>query len=81
MSTNHARTRAQQRAIPPLVDRLLDEFGDEAYDGHGAIRVYFSHRSRGRMERAFGSHAGTRWVGRTGCSPAACARASGPRQS
>jgi hypothetical protein len=50
-------TRTQQRAIPPLVVRLLDEFGDEAYDGHGAIRVYFSHSSRRRTERAFGRHA------------------------
>jgi hypothetical protein len=57
MSTRHAHIRAQQRAIPPLVDRLLDEFGYEAYDGHGAIRVYFSHGSRRRMERAFGRHA------------------------
>jgi len=34
------------------VDRLLDEFGEEQHDGHGAIRVFFSHRSVRRMERA-----------------------------
>jgi hypothetical protein len=54
MDTTHARVRAQQRAIPPLVDRLLDEFGEEEHDGHGAIRVYFSHASVRRMEREFG---------------------------
>ena len=52
--TKHAQVRAQQRAIPPLVDRLLDEFGEEQHDGHGAIRVFFSHRSVRRMERALG---------------------------
>ena len=54
METRHAERRAQQRAIPPLVDRLLDEFGEEAHDGQGAIRVFFSHRSVRRMEKAFG---------------------------
>lgn len=57
MNTQHAQIRAQQRAIPPLVDRLLDEFGDEEHDGHGCIRVFFSHASVRRMERAFGRHA------------------------
>lgn len=57
MQTKHAQVRAQQRAIPPLVDRLLDEFGDEEHDGRGAIRVYFSQASRRRMERALGHQA------------------------
>ena len=52
--TRHAAVRAQQRAIPPLVDRLLDEFGDEEHDGHGCVRVYFSRQSIKRMEKAFG---------------------------
>lgn len=52
--TKHAQLRAQQRCLPPFVDRLLDEFGEELHDGHGAIKVYFSHRSVRRMERAFG---------------------------
>lgn len=52
--TRHARLRAQQRAIPPIVDRLLDEFGEELHDGHGAVRVFFSRRSVRRMEQAFG---------------------------
>jgi hypothetical protein len=53
-STKHAAVRAQQRAIPPFVDRLLDEFGEEEHDGHGCIRVFFSHNSIRRMERALG---------------------------
>jgi hypothetical protein len=52
--TKHAQVRAQQRAIPPLVDRLLDEFGEELHDGRGAIRVFFSRRSIRHMERALG---------------------------
>lgn len=54
MQTHHAAIRAQQRAIPPFVDRLLDEFGEEEHDGHGCVRLYFSHRSVRRMERALG---------------------------
>ncbi len=54
METRHAERRAQQRAIPPLVDRLLDEFGEEEHDGHGCIRVFFSHRSVRKMEQALG---------------------------
>ena len=50
----HAQARLQQRAIPPLIDQWLDEFGDEEYDGRGAVRVYFSRHSIRRMERAFG---------------------------
>jgi hypothetical protein len=50
----HARARLQQRAIPPLIDKWLDEFGDEEYDGCGAVRIFFSRRSIRRMERAFG---------------------------
>ena len=56
MQTKHAAARAQQRAIPPFVDRLLDEFGEEIHDGQGAIRVFFSHRSVRRMEQALGHH-------------------------
>jgi hypothetical protein len=54
MQTKHAAIRAQQRAIPPFVDRLLDEFGQEEYDGRGAIRIYFNHQSVRRMESALG---------------------------
>jgi len=50
----HARARLQQRGIPPLIDQWLDEFGDQEYDGRGAVRVFFSRRSIRRMERTFG---------------------------
>lgn len=52
--SKHAAIRAQQRALPPFVDFLLDEFGEELHDGNGAVRVYFSHKSIRRMEQAFG---------------------------
>ena len=50
----HAQTRAQQRAIPPLIEQWLDEYGEEDYDGHGARRIFFSKRSIRKMERDFG---------------------------
>jgi hypothetical protein len=53
-NTKHADVRAQQRALPPFVDFLLDAFGEELHDGHGGIRVFFSHKSIRRMEQAFG---------------------------
>lgn len=52
--TKHAAIRAQQRGIPPLVDRWLDEFGEEEHDGHGYVKLYFSRRSVRAMERALG---------------------------
>ena len=53
--SQHARMRAQQRGIPPLIEHWLDEFGEEQYDGHGAVVRYFSRRSIRRMERTFGA--------------------------
>jgi len=52
--TNHARTRSQQRGIPPLIEEWLDEFGELEYDGHGGVTRYFSRYSIRRMERVFG---------------------------
>ena len=52
--SKHADVRARQRAIPPFVDRLLDEFGEELHDGRGCVRVFFNHSSVRRMERALG---------------------------
>ena len=51
---SHAAKRAQQRGIPPLVIQWLDEFGEERYDGHGAVLKFFSHSSIRAMEKAFG---------------------------
>jgi hypothetical protein len=42
MNTRHAEVRAQQRGIPPMVDQLLDLYGQEEYDGHGAITLYLN---------------------------------------
>ena len=55
LRSRHADTRARQRAIPPLIELWLDEFGEVEHDGHGGVRRYFSHRSIRRMEREFGS--------------------------
>jgi len=53
--TIHAAIRSQQRGIPPLVIQWLDQFGEECYDGHGAVIRYFSRASRREMEREFGN--------------------------
>jgi hypothetical protein len=53
--TYHAVIRSQQRGIPPLIVQWLDLFGEEQFDGHGAIIRYFSRASRREMEREFGS--------------------------
>lgn len=55
MNTAHAKARAQQRGIPPLIDHWLDEFGEMEYDGHGGVIRFFSHASVRAMEREFGS--------------------------
>jgi len=52
--TKHAQVRMQQRAIPPLIESWLDEFGEEEYDGHGGVRVFFSRRSIRRLEQTVG---------------------------
>lgn len=54
--TKHCRTRNQQRCLPPVVHHWLTEFGEEQYDGHGGVRIYFSHRSIRSMERVLGRH-------------------------
>jgi hypothetical protein len=51
--TYHAAIRSQQRAVPQLILQWLDQYGEEQYDGHGAIIRYFSRRA---MEREFGSN-------------------------
>lgn len=51
MASRHARTRTQQRGIPPLIDLWLDQYGEEQYDGHGGVVIYFDHRSKGAIRR------------------------------
>lgn len=53
-NTQHAMLRAQQRCIPPMVDQLLDLYGQEEHDGHGAIILYLNKKSIKSMERDLG---------------------------
>lgn len=52
--TRHAITRMQQRGIPPMVDQLLDLYGQEEHDGHGAVTLYLNKNSIRNIERDFG---------------------------
>jgi hypothetical protein len=54
MQTQHALKRSQQRGIPPLVQHWLLDYGEENFDGHGAIIRYFTPQSIRSMERDFG---------------------------
>jgi hypothetical protein len=54
MSTRHADGRAQQRGIPPMIQQLLDLYGEEEHDGHGGVIRYFSKESINQMERDLG---------------------------
>lgn len=54
MQTQHAAKRSPQRGIPPLVQHWLLDYGEENFDGHGAIGRYFSPQSIRNMERDFG---------------------------
>ena len=54
IKTNHAQHRAQQRGIPPLIDQLLEMYGQEQHDGHGAVILYLDKASLRRMERDMG---------------------------
>ena len=51
--THHARARLQQRAIPPLVIGLLEQFGSVARCG-GAERLTFDKAARRRLARELG---------------------------
>lgn len=54
MQTRHAEVRAQQRGIPPFIDQILDLYGHEEYDGHGAVLIFFDKKSIRRMEQDMG---------------------------
>lgn len=54
MQTQHAILRSQQRGIPPLIQDWLLAYGEETFDGRGAIIRYFTAHSIRRMERDFG---------------------------
>lgn len=49
--TRHARSRMQQRGIPPaLVDRVL-RYGREVHDHHGAVVVLIDRAAGERLRR------------------------------
>ena len=50
--THHASKRMQQRGIPESVLPLLFEYGEEEYDHHGTMLLYFNKRARQRLARA-----------------------------
>lgn len=54
MNTKHAAIRCQQRGIPPLIDQLLDQYGEEQYDGHGGVLVFLTKQSIRSVERDWG---------------------------
>lgn len=54
MFTKHAIAQGQKRGILPITDELLDRYGQEQYDGHGAIVVFMTMASRRAMERDWG---------------------------
>ena len=56
MFTKHAKIRNQQRCIPPIIHDWLDQYGDEIFDGHGYIKVFFSKKSIKIMAKEFGSN-------------------------
>lgn len=50
----HYSVRGQQRGLPPFVGMLLDAYGCQQYDGHGAIIRYFNKINRRQMEHNVG---------------------------
>lgn len=49
--THHAAKRMQQRGIPERVLPLLFEYGEEEYDHHGTVLLFFNKRARQRMAK------------------------------
>lgn len=54
MNTRHAEVRAQQRGIPPMIEQLLELYGQEEHDGRGAIMLYLNKSSIKSMKRDLG---------------------------
>ena len=52
--TQHARVRAQQRGLPPLIIDWLLGYGTSSADGHGGMVYYFDRRGRRQLERDCG---------------------------
>ena len=47
--TNHANTRSQQRAIPPMLIDLLLQFGKSEAAGNGVAKMFFDKQARKRV--------------------------------
>lgn len=60
--SHHARQRAQQRGIPPLVSHWLLEYGEEVFDGRGGVIRYFSANGIRKMESEIGKAQIKRWA-------------------
>ncbi len=54
MNTKHSMQQSQRRGILPIAIEALDRYGQEQYDGNGAIIVYMNKASRRAMERDWG---------------------------
>lgn len=52
--TKHAKKRAQQRGIPPMVYDHLLSYGAENYDGRGGIVRFFTNEGIKEMQRDLG---------------------------
>ena len=61
--TEHAQERLQQRAIPPPIIDLLEQFGT-AVRARGAERLVFDKPARRRLRRHLGGDRGLRVVER-----------------
>ena len=53
--TKHAQTRAQQRAISPMLIDLLLQFGSSERSGTGVSKVFFDKASRRKVKAYAGS--------------------------
>lgn len=53
--THHARTRLQQRGIPPSVLEKLLDFGNEVHDHRGSLVIYFNRSARAQLRAACGN--------------------------
>ena len=49
--SRHAACRARQRDVPPIIIEWLQCYGDERFDGRGAVIRYFGRKGRQRLEQ------------------------------
>ena len=51
MLTRHARSRMQQRGIPPALLEHVLQYGREQHDRHGGVIVYLDRDAKRRLAR------------------------------